>query len=259
MVLYSELDSKSDTVTPNWIGSPPCYACFLGSPTPSWCPTCTPWSTPWFQIIIKSLDSNIFSRSLVDEHKNEFTWWFSHCTHDLVIGPCTSIEGVVVSDVVMSSSKGVKKVELTEEGGAAVPQPNPVRGGEIWCSWSLKWCHRRRRELVQARSRRREMVQAHGQRNLGAGGGNWKRGDNGVLLCRCWAPVAAFKRFRCTREVVRRHDAPRRQSQQWAAHTRGNGRDTDKWPRMSFKFKKKVHSALNLIHSKNYLPKLEDL
>jgi hypothetical protein len=28
----------------------------------------------------------------------------SYCAHDLVIGPCTSIEGVVISDVVMASS-----------------------------------------------------------------------------------------------------------------------------------------------------------
>jgi hypothetical protein len=50
-----------------------------------------------------SLGSHLFSRSLADEHKNEFTWWHNYCTRDLVIDPCTSIEGVVVSNVVMSS------------------------------------------------------------------------------------------------------------------------------------------------------------
>jgi hypothetical protein len=99
----SELDSKSDSWTPNWLGPPPCCACFLGSPAPPWCPTCPPWSTSWFLITIKSLGSNLFSRSLAGEHKNKITWWHSCCAHDLVIGPCTSI-GVVVSDVVMSSS-----------------------------------------------------------------------------------------------------------------------------------------------------------
>jgi hypothetical protein len=48
---------------------------------------------------IKSLGSHLFSRSLEDEHKNEFTRWRSCCACDLVIGPCISIEGVVVSDV----------------------------------------------------------------------------------------------------------------------------------------------------------------
>jgi hypothetical protein len=101
----SELDSKLDSVTPNWIGSAPCCVCSLGSPAPSWGPTCPPWSTPWFLITIKSLGSNLSSRSLADEHKNEFTWWFSGCAHDLIFGPCTSMEGVVVSDIVMSSLK----------------------------------------------------------------------------------------------------------------------------------------------------------
>jgi hypothetical protein len=102
VILNSELASKLDSVTPNWIGSPPCCASFLGSLTPSWCPICPPWFTPWFVITIKSLGGNLFLRSLAE---NEFTWRFSHCAHDLVIGPCTSIKGVVVSDIVMSSSE----------------------------------------------------------------------------------------------------------------------------------------------------------
>jgi hypothetical protein len=106
VVLYSELDSKSDFITQNQIGSrsPPCCVWFLGSPEPSWCPTCSLGSTPWFLITIKSLGSKIFARSLVNRLKNKFTWWFSRCAHDLVIGPCNSMEEVVVSDVVMSSS-----------------------------------------------------------------------------------------------------------------------------------------------------------
>jgi hypothetical protein len=110
-VLDSELDSKSDSWTPNWYGPSPCCACFLGSPAPFWCPTCPLWSTHSFLITIKSLGSNLFSRSLADEHKNEFTWLHSCCAHDLVIGPCTSIEGVVVSDVVMSSSGSNPRLE----------------------------------------------------------------------------------------------------------------------------------------------------
>jgi hypothetical protein len=35
VVLDSELDSKLDFVTLNWIGSPPCCVCSLGSPAPS--------------------------------------------------------------------------------------------------------------------------------------------------------------------------------------------------------------------------------
>jgi hypothetical protein len=65
----------------------------------SLCPTCP----PWLLITIKSLGSHLSSRSLADKHKKEFTWWRSHCACDLIIGPYTSI-GVVVSDVVMSSS-----------------------------------------------------------------------------------------------------------------------------------------------------------
>jgi hypothetical protein len=103
----SKLDSKLESWTPNWIVPPACCACFLGSPAPSWCLTCPPWFTHWFLITIKLLDSNLFSRSLADEHQNEFTWWCSYCARDLVIGPCTSIKGVVVSNVVMSSSTGL--------------------------------------------------------------------------------------------------------------------------------------------------------
>jgi hypothetical protein len=88
VVLDSELNSKSDLVTSNWIGSPPCCACSMGSSAPSSCPTCPSWSMPWFLIIIKSLGSNLSSRSLADEHKNDFTWQFNHCARDLVIGPC---------------------------------------------------------------------------------------------------------------------------------------------------------------------------
>jgi hypothetical protein len=77
---------------------------FLGSPATSWCPTCPPWSTPWFLITIKLLGSHLFSRSLADEHKNKFSWRRSCCAHDLITGPCTLIEGVVVSDIVMFSS-----------------------------------------------------------------------------------------------------------------------------------------------------------
>jgi hypothetical protein len=71
---------------------------------PSWCPTCPPWSTYSFIITIKLLGSNLFSRSLVEEYKNEFIWWFSHCTHDFLIGPCISMERVIVSNIVMSTS-----------------------------------------------------------------------------------------------------------------------------------------------------------
>jgi hypothetical protein len=110
VVLESELDSKSDYCIPNWLGHPPCCACFLNSPEPSWCPTCSPWSTLWFLMTIKSLGSNLFSRSLADEHKNVY-WWRSYCAHDLVIGPCNSIEGMVVSNVVMSSSTGYGPVD----------------------------------------------------------------------------------------------------------------------------------------------------
>jgi hypothetical protein len=106
--LESELDSKSDYWTLNWLGPPPCCACFLGSPTPSCCPICPPWSTPWFLITIKSLGCYIFSRWLACEHKNEFTQRRSCCAHDLVIGPYTSIEGVIVSDVLMSSSSSLE-------------------------------------------------------------------------------------------------------------------------------------------------------
>jgi hypothetical protein len=106
VVLDSELDLKSDSWIPNLLGLPPCCACFLGSPAHSWCPACSPWSTPWFLITIKSLGSNLFSRSLADEHKNEFTWRHSCYAHDLIIGPCNSIERIVVSDVVISSSLG---------------------------------------------------------------------------------------------------------------------------------------------------------
>jgi hypothetical protein len=89
---------------PNWLGLPPCCACFLGSPPPSWCPAYFLWSTPWFLITIKSWGSNLFSRSLADEHKNEFTWRRNCCARDLIIGPYISIEGMAVSNVVMSSS-----------------------------------------------------------------------------------------------------------------------------------------------------------
>jgi hypothetical protein len=116
VVLDSELDSKSDSWTLDWLGHPPCCAYFFGSPAPSWCPTCPPWSTPWFLITIKSLGSNLFSRSLADEHKNEFTWWRSCCAHDLIIGPCTSIEGVVVSDIVMSSSSSPSWIDVILNG-----------------------------------------------------------------------------------------------------------------------------------------------
>jgi hypothetical protein len=104
VVLDSNLDSKSDSWIPNWLGHSPCCACFLGSPAPSWCPACSAWSTPSFLKTIKSLVSNLFSRSLADEHKNKFTWRHSCCAHDLIISPCNSIEGMVVSDVMMSSS-----------------------------------------------------------------------------------------------------------------------------------------------------------
>jgi hypothetical protein len=98
----------------DWI--PPCCVCFLVSPAHSWCPTCPPWSTPWFLITIKSLCSNLFSRSLVNKHKNEFTWWFSQCACDLVIGPWTSMEGVVVSNIVMSSSSSPSWIEVIIDG-----------------------------------------------------------------------------------------------------------------------------------------------
>jgi hypothetical protein len=42
----------------------------------------------------------------MDEHTNEFTYRFSRYACDLVIGPCTLMQGVVVSDEVMSSSGG---------------------------------------------------------------------------------------------------------------------------------------------------------
>jgi hypothetical protein len=35
VVLDSELDSKLDSCSLNWLGPPHCCACFLGSPTPS--------------------------------------------------------------------------------------------------------------------------------------------------------------------------------------------------------------------------------
>jgi hypothetical protein len=35
VVLDFELDSKSDSWIPNWLGLPPCCACFLGSLAPS--------------------------------------------------------------------------------------------------------------------------------------------------------------------------------------------------------------------------------
>jgi hypothetical protein len=106
VVLDSELDSKWDSWIPNWLRLPPCCACFFVSSEPTWCPTCSPWSTPWFLITNKLSDSNLFSRSLVDEHKNKFTWRHSCCACDLIIGPYNSIEGMVVSDIVMSSSQG---------------------------------------------------------------------------------------------------------------------------------------------------------
>jgi hypothetical protein len=100
----SELDSKSDSWTLNWLRPPPCCACFLGSPAPSWYPTCPSWSTPWFLKIIKLLASHLFSRSLANEHNNEFTWRRSCYARDLIIDLCTSIGRVVVSNVVMSTS-----------------------------------------------------------------------------------------------------------------------------------------------------------
>jgi hypothetical protein len=102
-VLYINLKARWSW-TPNWLGPLPCCACFLGSPSPSRCPTCPPWSTPWFLIIIKLLGGHRFSRSLADKHKNESTWWHSCYACDLVIGPCTSIKGMVVFNIVMSSS-----------------------------------------------------------------------------------------------------------------------------------------------------------
>jgi hypothetical protein len=84
--------------------SPPLCERLLGSPSPPWCPVFPPWFTHWFLIIIKSLGSNRFSISLLEEHWNEFTWWFSYYAYDLVIGPCISMGGMVLSNVVMSSS-----------------------------------------------------------------------------------------------------------------------------------------------------------
>jgi hypothetical protein len=74
----------------------------FSSLAPSRCPTCPLWSSPIFLIIIKLLDSNLFLRSLVDKHRNEFTWQCSYCARDLIISPYASIEGEIVSVVVMS-------------------------------------------------------------------------------------------------------------------------------------------------------------
>jgi hypothetical protein len=101
VVLYSKLDSNSAIL--NWIGSPPSHARLLGSPAPSWCSICPPWSSPWFLRIIKSLDSNRLSILSV-ENKNKFTWWFNCCAHDRVIRPSISTEGIIVAKVLMSSS-----------------------------------------------------------------------------------------------------------------------------------------------------------
>jgi hypothetical protein len=108
-VLYVHLKARWSW-TPSWTSTMVCVFSWLSSTflisAPSWCPACSPWSTPWFLITIKSLGSNLFSRSLADEHKNEFTWRHSCYAHDLIIGPCNSIERIVVSDVVISSSLG---------------------------------------------------------------------------------------------------------------------------------------------------------
>jgi hypothetical protein len=42
---------------------------------------------------------------VVDEYNNEFTWRCSCCARDLIIGHYTSIEKVIVSDVMMYSSE----------------------------------------------------------------------------------------------------------------------------------------------------------
>jgi hypothetical protein len=63
---------------------------------------------------------------MVDEQKNEFTWWFSHCAGDLVIDPYTSKKGVVVSDIVMS---------LSIRFGQSL---YGYKANLIW-SWSLPW------------------------------------------------------------------------------------------------------------------------
>jgi hypothetical protein len=101
-ILYVNLKARWSW-TLNWLRPPPCCPYFFRTIAPSWCPTCHPWSTPWFLITIKSLGSHLFSISLAGEHKNEFTWRRSCCARDLIIGPCTSI-GVDVSGVVMSSA-----------------------------------------------------------------------------------------------------------------------------------------------------------
>jgi hypothetical protein len=105
VVLDSKLDSNS--AISNWIGLPPSRVRLLGSPAPYWCSVCPSWSSSWFLRTIKSLDSNRLSILYVKEHKNEFTWWFNCCARDHVIEPTISTEGIIVAEVLMSSSEWV--------------------------------------------------------------------------------------------------------------------------------------------------------
>jgi hypothetical protein len=107
VILHSELDSNPTIL--NWIGSPPSRARLLGSPAPSWCSVYPPWSSTWFRRTIKSVGSNRLSILQVEEHKNEFTWWFNCCARDRVIGPSISTEEMIVAEVLMSSSFCINK------------------------------------------------------------------------------------------------------------------------------------------------------
>jgi hypothetical protein len=69
-----------------------------------WCSVCPLWSSLWFLRTIKLLDSNRLSILYVEEHNNEFTWWFNCCACDHVIWSSILMEGMIVAEVLMSSS-----------------------------------------------------------------------------------------------------------------------------------------------------------